>query len=221
MPTAPTPDLAEAPVTARMRAAHEGVYRWPEAFSGFSAYLLVQDGVQENPGRIVARVGVEPEITFRDPGPVADWARGELAMMIAHRAPRSFEQADGRYGHRAGERHDGALRIHIEDSLSSSYLVDDDGRILEVSRAPAATTFTIRVLETVTAPVGGWISRVFSVSFWEPEGVLDRVQTYQDDHVALDGVLVPARRHVVTTDRAGVGARTITLSGHAGIGAHA
>lgn len=142
-------------------------------------------------------------------------------MMISHRAPRSFEEADGRFGHRDGGREDGARRIHIEDRLSSSYLVDDHDHIVEVTRTPGEMTFAIRILDDVQAPVGGWLSRVFSVSFWEPRGVLDRVQAYQDDHTSLTGVLVPARRHVVTTDRAGVGARTIVVSDHAALGGRA
>lgn len=218
MPPAHTTGTVESPATALMRTAHEAVYRWPETYPGFSADLLVGEGGTEIHGHITARVASEPEITFSETGPLAEWASGELVMMIAHRAPRSFEQADGRFGHREGERQFGALRIHIEDPLSSSYLVDDAGRILEVTRSPGGTTFSIRVLDALVAPDGGWLSRVFSVSFWEPQGVLDRVQTYQDDHIDVDGALVPLRRHVVTTDRVGLGARTITLSGHATLG---
>jgi hypothetical protein len=197
-----------------MRAAHEAVYRWPADFAGFSADLTVLEDAEAVPGRLVVRPGAEPEIAFRDDSPLADWASGELRMMVAHRAPRTFEEADGRYGHRAGAREDGALRIHIDDPLSSSYLVEDDGGILEVRRSPGGTTFAIRVLESLTAPSGGRLSRVFSVSFWGPDGGLDRVQTYQDDHVAVGGVLLPSRRHVVTTDGEGIGARTIVVSGH-------
>lgn len=215
MPPAHTSGTLESPVTARLRAAHEGVYRWPDGSPGFRADLLLAEGGQEIPGTITARVGSEPEIAFTEAGPLTEWATGELVMMIAHRAPRTFEQADGRFAHREGEREDGALRIHIEDPLSSSYLVDDAGRIVEVTRSPGRTTFSIRVLDALVGPDGGWLSRVFSVSFWEPRGVLDRVQTYQDDHIDIGGVLLPSRRHVVTTDRVGVGARTITLSGHA------
>jgi hypothetical protein len=214
VPTAHT-HPAESTATARLREAHEGVYRWPDGYPGFSADLTLTDGAHEVPGRIEVRPGADPEISFREDGPLEDWARGELRMMVAHRAPRSFEEADGRYGHRAGEPADGALRIHIDDPLSSSYLVDADGGILEISRTPGGTTFTIRVLESVTAPAGGRLSRVFSVSFWRAGGGgLDQVQTYQDDHVPVAGVMLPARRHVVTTDGEGVGARTITLSGH-------
>lgn len=221
MTSAHAAGIVDSPVTARLRAAHEAVYRWPEGFAGFSADLLVTEGGQAIPGRLTVRAGSEPDIVFRESGPLADWARGELVMMIAHRAARSFEEADGRFAHRDGGREDNAHRIHIGDRLSSSYLVDDQGHIVEVTRSPGATTFSIRILDQVRAPAGGWLSRVFSVSFWEPPGVIDRVQAYQDDHVALTGVLVPARRHVVTTDRAGVGARTIEVSGHAALGSRA
>ncbi|MCC6832363.1 MAG: DUF3386 family protein [Thermoleophilia bacterium] len=215
MTSAHATGTTESPVTGRLRAAHEGVYRWPDGFPGFTADLLVTEAGQEIPGRLTARSGAEPEVAFRESGPLSDWAAGELVMMVGHRAPRGFEEADGRYAHRAGDTEDGALRIHIDDPLSSSYLVDDDGRIVEVTRSPGATTFSIRILEAVTAPTGGRLSSVFSVSFWEPRGVLDRVQTYQADHRAVAGVMLPSRRHVVTTDRVGVGARTITLTGHA------
>ncbi|MCB0881052.1 MAG: DUF3386 family protein [Thermoleophilia bacterium] len=218
MPPAHPPGTLESPVTSRLRAAHEGVYRWPGDYPGFSADLLVREGVDAISGRITARADAEPEIAFSEGGPLAEWASGELVMMVAHRAPRTFEQADGRFEHREGTLEDGALRIHIEDPLSSSYLVDDRDRIVEVTRSPGSMTFAIRVLDASSGPGSGWLSRVFSVSFWEPRGVLDRVQTYQDDHVDLNGVLLPSRRHVVTTDRAGIGVRTITLSGHATLG---
>jgi hypothetical protein len=210
-----TRDLVGPSAEERLRAAHASVYRWPSGFTGFTADLTVDGAGEVLAGRLTVAPGGEHEVTFDvEETSLAEWAREELGMMVVHRTPLRFEDADGRFALRC-EGDDGAgHRIHVDDPLASSYLIDEAGRILEISRSPGTTRFTICILDAVPAPGGTWLSRVFSVSYWDAGRGLDRVQVFRDEYAMGRDAMLPASRRVITAHDAGVETRSIALHGH-------
>jgi len=204
---------------ARLRAAHEKGYRFPEGFLGFEGDVAVTVASDADVSHLKGRVTIGGpraiEVKTDDDPATAQWVRQELASMAGHRWPTSYEAGDGRYELTIGEDDGhplGVLLTFANDPFSSSYRLIGD-RISQVARAMGAIRFTITMLRHIETSDGRTLPAEFTVSYWNTEeNRLTRVDAYQDVYAEVDGVLVPASRTVVTAEDGGFTTRALTLS---------
>lgn len=205
-----------------MRRAHDAVHRWPETFPGFTARLRLASDGEAARGRVTARPGAAPAIDLDASHPLAGWAHDELALLVGHRWPRRFEDADGRHVLHLGpdDGHPLGRVVRVDDGIGSSYRVAPDGVIGEIRRSPGGATFAITILDRSRASDGGWLSRGFTVTHWDADGRrIRRVDVYRDDHVEVCGAALPRSRRVLVATDTGVELRAIVLEDHAPLGA--
>ncbi len=199
-----------------LRAAHEGGYRFPTGFAGFAADLTYADDTQSVNGSVTLRSPRQIELNLPDTtDDVREWVTRELASMAGHRWPRSYEEGDGRWTLTlAGEDHGGAL-IQLHDDPFGSFYRVRDGHIIQVTRNTSPLRFSILVLSHTTAPDGRALPATFVVSYWQSSpNRLIRTEAYVDDFTEVDGVMLPSRREVTTSDDQGVTRRELVLRSH-------
>lgn len=205
---------------AALRAAHEGSYRFPQGFAGFTANFTVVFGTVGDFRSIAGSVEVvDPrtvEITADGSDELAGWVKKELASMAGHRWGTPYEQGDGRWTLTIDASSDhplGRLVTVHDDPFKSSYRVRD-GRISQVVRTMGQTTFTISMQSHRPAPDGTVLPETFTVAFWDlAVGRLTRSDIYADAYAEVDGVLLPAVRRVLSATDAGIEGREFRLSG--------
>jgi hypothetical protein len=203
-----------------LRAAHDGGYRFPEGFHGFTAAVAVTeiqaDGAEVRRGAGSVTIGGPRAIELAlDGDDLASWVRGELASMAGHRWPTPYEQADGRWTLSIGVETASPLgrliTVH-DDPFQSAYRLRD-GRISQVIRTMGGTRFTITIQGHTPTDDGRVLPATFTVSYWDTaEGRLTRADAYTDRYAVIDGVWLPRSRRVVTATDAGFVARELALS---------
>ncbi|MFN8663006.1 MAG: DUF3386 family protein [Thermomicrobiales bacterium] len=202
---------------AALQAAHEGGYRFPADFAGFSAEVQVEhDGETQN-GRVTLRSPREIEIDLEADEETLGWLRQELGSMAGHRWPTPYAESDGRWTltleARAGDPLGDLIRVH-DDPFNSSYRVRD-GRITQVNRQMGPTRFSINIHEHTETADGRTLPAVFTVAFWDSaQGRLSRTDEYLDRYVEVAGVQLPAERRILRVEDDGISVRKLTLSGH-------
>ena len=91
---------------ALLQRAFESTARWQPDFRGFSADLTVNTNGQQVRGTVVVKGPREVTVQLPDET-IQKWAQEQIGMIAVHRAPRKFEESDGK--HRltmeAGEDH--------------------------------------------------------------------------------------------------------------------
>ncbi len=202
---------------AALQAAHEGGYRFPANFAGFSADVQIEhDGIVQT-GRVTLRSPREIEIDLDADEETLGWLRQELGSMAGHRWPTPYAESDGRWtltleedaGHPLGD----LIRVH-DDPFNSSYRLRD-GRIAQVNRQMGPTRFSINIHEHTLAADGRTLPAVFTVAFWDTaQGRLSRTDEYLDRYLDVDGVQLPAERRILRVADDGISVRKMTLSGH-------
>ena len=210
-----TPNQPQA--HAALQAAHEGGYRFPENFAGFSADVQIErDGVTQT-GKVTLRSPREIDIDLNAEEETLAWLRQELGSMAGHRWPTPYAESDGRWtltleegaGHPLGD----LVRVH-DDPFDSSYRLRQ-GRIAQVNRQMGPTRFSINIHEHTETADGRTLPAVFTVAFWDTaQGRLSRTDEYLDRYVEVDGVQLPAERRILRVEDDGISVRKMTLSGH-------
>lgn len=200
-----------------LQAAHEGGYRFPAHFGGFSADVTVErDGIAQS-GRITLRSPRELEIDLETDEETLGWLRQELGSMAGHRWPTPYAESDGRWtltlekgdGHPLGD----LICVH-DDPFNSSYRLRG-GSITQVNRQMGPTRFSINIHEHTETADGRTLPQTFTVAFWDAaQGRLTRTDEYVDRYVEVDGVQLPAERRILRVEDGGITVRKMTLSGH-------
>lgn len=198
---------------AALQAAHEGGYRFPADFAGFTAEVEITGGEPARTGRVTLRSPREIEIDVEADEETLGWLRHELGSMAGHRWPTPYAGSDGRWTLTLED--DGAalgdlIRVH-DDPFNSSYRLRD-GRITQVNRQMGPTRFSINIHEHTTLPDGRTLPAIFTVAFWDAaQARLTRTDEYRDRYREVDGVQLPAERRVLRAADDGISVRTMTL----------
>ena len=202
-----------------LRAAHEGGYRFPLEFPGFTADIVASEGRDKGAARMCGSVSVSGpravDLITTDQGDLAEWAKQEVASIAGHRWPVDYAQSDGRWTLSIeGDQHSplGRLITVHDDPFHSSYRVRDS-RLFQVTRQMGATRFTISNFHFTTSADGRVLPTAFVVNYWNAEdGRLTRSDAYTDRYEMIDGVLTPSYRHVLSATDDGLIAREVMLS---------
>ena len=81
---------------AMLREAFEKTARWQQDFKGFTADLTVNIGGKESQGSVTVKSPKDIAVSLSD-AEQQKWAEGQIGMIAVHRAPRTFDEADGKY----------------------------------------------------------------------------------------------------------------------------
>jgi Protein of unknown function (DUF3386) len=200
-----------------LHRAFERTARWRADFSGFTAALTANDNGVEQRGTVKVTMPRTVEVTIAD-ADLQQWAQQQLAMLAAHRAYRTFDQADGKYVLTLGpeEMHPLGRLINIHgDGMNSRYRVRDE-RICQIQRAMERVKFTINVEDSMTTHDGTVLTTRFTVYYFSPStGQLTQVESFADDYTEVRGVVLPKARRVTFADNGEARVRELRLSAHA------
>jgi hypothetical protein len=208
-----------SPADELLGGAARSTYRYPPEFAGFDARLRLQSDAGSVETPVSVRVEDGRVTVEGDGSPELEWATDQLRSVVSHRLARPYEEGDGAHGKRL--REDGSplgKLVELDDSMSSSYRVDD-GRITLVTRRPEGRPFSIVVQGRTPAPDGSAVPTEFTVFFWDAGGRLEAAEAYTDEYVQAGSLLLPASRLVVRAGDEGILVRRLTLSEHALVGA--
>lgn len=200
-----------------LRQAFEKTARWSADFVGFRASLLCNDNGTEHWGAARVTMPRTVEVSLPEAG-LQQWAQQQLAMLAGHRAYRSFDQADGKYVLTLGpqDAHPLGWLVNIYgDGMNSRYRVRDD-RICQIQRTTERVKFTINIEDTMTTHDGKILTTRFTVYYFAPDtGRLTQVESFADDYVEVQGVVLPKSRRVTFAEEGEAKVRMLTLSEHA------
>lgn len=202
-----------------LRAAHDGGYRFPDGFNGFSGKLSVieanDQAVRRGAGAATVGGPRSTVVELDTEDDLATWARTEVASMAGHRWPTPYEQSDGRWtltiedntAHPLGR----LVTVH-DDQFQSSYRVRD-GRISQVTRTMRTTRFTITIQSHTSTDDHRLLPAEFTVTYWDTASQrLTRADAYTDRYASINGVWIPKSRRVVTATDAGFVTRELELT---------
>ncbi len=111
------------------------------------------------------------------------------------------------------ERHPlGRLLTFVGGEMASSYRIKDD-QILVVNRTFGAQNMTITVSENEKNPEGKFLSRDYTVQYWDAKtGKLDRTETIRNRWKRVGKIDLPVEITVSTASSSGLTVRSVTLS---------
>lgn len=190
---------ADPKAVALLRQVYEKRVTWGPDFPGFTAKLTVDHQGEEHQGTV--KVGKDRQVELHLPNAeAARWAEEALRSIVAHRSAR-FAEGDGRYPLTLGpeDRHPAGRLVHLNDALDSTYRIRE-GQIRQINRsAGPKQRFTIDILETTRTEEGKFLSRVYTVSFFDAaSGQLLRADTFWDGYRKVGPYHLPEFRRQVT-----------------------
>ncbi|MBI5853649.1 MAG: DUF3386 domain-containing protein [Nitrospirae bacterium] len=201
---------------AMLREAFEKTARWQADFKGFTADLTVNIGGKESRGTVTIKSPKEVTVSLSD-AEQQKWAEGQIGMIAVHRAPRSFDEADGKYALTLGR--DGqhplgpSVTIH-GDGMHSFYRIKG-GRITQINRKMPQMAFTINVEESATTPENKLITTRYTVYYFSPQdGKLTNVESFTDTHIRVGQSELPGTRRIITYENGEVVVKTLTFTNH-------
>jgi len=211
--------VADDPKAREMlRQAFEKTARWQQDFKGFTADLIVNVNGKETGGPVMVKGPREVSVQLGD-ADVQKWAQEQLGMIAVHRAPRSFEESDGKYsltmeedGHPFGTK----LIIHG----SNSFYRLKDNRITQINRTmahPGMTpfAFTINVEESAVTQDQKNLTTKYCVYYYSPtDGKLNNVESLTDTHVRVGSSDLPATRRIISYENGAVVVKNLTFTNH-------
>ncbi|HAP40309.1 MAG TPA: hypothetical protein DCQ94_11210 [Nitrospira sp.] len=201
---------------ALLQQAFENTARWQPDFRGFSADLTVNTNGQLVSGTVVVKGPREVTVHLPD-DTIQKWAHEQIGMIAVHRAPRKFEESDGK--HRltmeAGDEHPLGRRLDIHgDGMQSFYRIRDN-RITQINRKMPHVAFTINVEESSTTQDQKQLTTKYTVYYFAPQdGKLRNVESFTDTHVRVGASDLPATRRIISYENGAVLVRTLTFSNH-------
>ena len=199
-----------------LRAVHEATYRFPEGFPGFGADVAFQREALTAAGTLRVRSPREVVLAIDLDEADKTWLRREIASMVGHRWPLSYEAADGRHALRLGpdEGHVLGRLVRHADDATSFYRVRD-GQIVQAVRRMGDRRVAITTQDHLATGDGRVLPTEYAVDYWDAAtGRLTRADTYSDRYIVVANVYLPASRRVVTADDAGMTTRRFTLARH-------
>ena len=219
---APTPTQTDHAVAddpqarALLQRAFEGTARWQSDFKGFSADLTINNNGHQVTGTVTVKGPREVTVQVPDEA-LQKWANEQIGMIAVHRAPRTFEESDGK--HRLtlerGTDHPLGQRIDLHgDGMQSFYRIKDD-RITQINRKMPHVAFTINVEESSTTHERKHLTTKYTVYYFAPQdGKLRNVESFTDTHVRVGASDLPASRRIISYESGEVTVRTMTFRNH-------
>lgn len=206
-----------------LRRAFDMTSRWGKDFPGFTAALTVNENGTESKGQVTIKSPKDVEVkvvtSAQDPAAAEElqkWLQNQVAMMAIHRAPRSFEDADGKYALTLGpeDHHPMGRQVIIHgDGMNSRYRIADD-RIRQISRSMGPMKFTINIEEVMATSDGKFLTTEYVVFYFSPDDKLSNVESFTDRPFELKGTYLPGTRRVISSEKGAVVVRTLEFTGH-------
>jgi hypothetical protein len=201
-----------------LRGAFEKTSRWGSDFRGFTADLICNDNGKEYKGKVRIKSPREVEVQIDGaPEALQPWAQNQVSMMAVHRAPRVFEEADGKYPLTFAEEegaHPLGRQVLINgDGMNSRYRIKDE-RIQQISRSMGPMRFTINIEEAMKTDDGKFLTTQYVVYYFSPEGQLSQVESFTDHPIPVDGVYLPCHRRIILTQDKEVIVRMLQFKNH-------
>lgn len=202
-----------------LRRAFDKTSRWGVDFRGFAADLTLNNSGTEYKGKVKVTSPRETEVQLDGaPEAVQQWTQNQIAMLAVHRAPRTFEDADGKYpltfAVEAGTHPLGRQILIHGDGMNSRYRIKDD-RIQQISRSMGPMRFTINVQEAMKTADDRFLTTQYVVYYFSPDGKLAQAESFTDHPTLVDGVYLPCHRRVILTEEADVIVRLLQFKNHA------
>lgn len=201
---------------ALLQRAFEGTARWQSDFRGFSADLTVNTNGHQVTGTVVVKGPRDVTVQLPDEA-IQKWAQEQIGMIAVHRAPRKFEESDGK--HRltleAGSDHPLGQRLNLHgDGMQSFYRIKDN-RITQINRKMPHVAFTINVEESSQTQDQKHLTTKYTVYYFAPQdGTLRNVESFTDTHVRVGTSDLPATRRIISYENGEVMVRTMTFRNH-------
>ena len=199
-----------------LRGAHQAGYRFPEGFPGFRASLRYTNDQGRTSGAVEVFAPNQITLDLDADEAARQWVLQEMASIVGHRWPASYEQQDGRYNLtlEPGEHPLGQLIRFNDDRFSSAYRVRNRS-LSQINRSMGKMRFSINILEHEPVADGRIVPSQFMVTYWDTdEGRLVRADAYTDSYVPVDGVFLPALRRVIMATDDGLTVQEILLTNH-------
>lgn len=201
---------------ALLKGAFEKTSRWQPDFKGFTADLTVNVNGKELRGNVTVKGPRDVSVSLPDPE-VQKWAEGQIGMIAVHRAPRNFEEADGKYALTLGEDRDHPLgpKLTIHgDGMHSFYRVKGD-RITQINRKMPHMAFTINVEDSALTQDNKFLTTRYTVYYYSPQdGKLTNVESFTDTHTRVGSSDLPAGRRIIAYENNEVAVRSLTFEHH-------
>lgn len=201
---------------ALLKGAFEKTSRWQPDFKGFTADLTVNVNGKELRGNVTVKGPRDVSVSLPDPE-VKKWAEGQIGMIAVHRAPRNFEEADGKYALTLGEDRDHPLgpKLTIHgDGMHSFYRVKGD-RITQINRKMPHMAFTINVEDSALTQDNKFLTTRYTVYYYNPQdGKLTNVESFTDTHTRVGSSDLPAGRRIISYENNEVAVRSLTFEHH-------
>ena len=199
-----------------MREVFSNTARWPTGFKGFTADVVANINGEEQKGTITVKG--PKDITISDvEEKTKSFLNENLSSIAMHRGPRSFEESDGKYKLVFGD--DGSHPLGRKlvmggDGMSSFYRIKD-GRIQQINRQTPRFSFSINIEESQKNQDGKFLTRKYSVFYFNPEtkGLKD-VESYTDEYTRVGEADLPKMRRIINCEEGSISVSTMTLSNH-------
>ena len=199
-----------------MQEVFSNTARWPVGFGGFTADVIANINGEEQKGTVTVKGSKDIEISIEEEN-AKGFLNENLSSIAMHRGPRSFEESDGKYKLVFGD--DGTHPLGRKlvmggDGMSSFYRIKD-GRIQQINRQTPRFSFSINIEESKKNQDGKFLTRKYSVFYFNPEtkGLKD-VESYTDEYTRVGEADLPEMRRIINCEEGAISVSTMTLSNH-------
>jgi hypothetical protein len=197
--------------------ARESIYHWPHEFAGFSATLQLDWDAKSWRGSLRAADSHHFRFDFPEPlsREMTNWLNYQLSELMAHREAPTRSRMASRSGVVPGDTDPifGAKVIFPGDPMESFYRIKNR-KITQIGRCYPRQRFIINIDEHQEYD-GRFAARSYTAFYWCKEsGLLVKTESYFDDYVEHEELLLPSSRQFSMGDSAGLSNRRITLTDH-------
>ena len=173
-----------------MQEVFSNTARWPAGFGGFTADVVANINGEEQKGTVTVKGPKDIAVSIEEEK-VKSFLNENLASIAMHRGPRSFEESDGKY----------------------KLVFGDDGTH-PLGRKVPRFSFTINIEESIKNQDGKFLTRKYSVFYFNPEKGLKDVESYTDEYKRVGEADLPEVRRIINCEEGTVTVSTMTLSNH-------
>lgn len=199
-----------------LREVFGNTARWSADFNGFTAQATINIDGKEETCSVTVKGPKEVETDCVD-GDAKEFLTKNLASIAMHRGPRSFEESDGKYKLRFMDDGTHPLGRAISmggDGMSSFYRIKE-GRIHQINRKTPRFSFTINIEESAKNADGKYLTRRYTVYYFNPEGSgLKDVESYTDEYTRVGQFDLPKYRRVINGEGGSIGVSSMSFSEH-------
>ncbi|KMP10274.1 hypothetical protein UR09_06805 [Candidatus Nitromaritima sp. SCGC AAA799-A02] len=211
-----TTQVDDPQARAALKEVFGNTARWSADFNGFTADVTVNIDGKEESGTITVKGLKEIEHSFQGEKH-KEFLDENMASIAMHRGPRTFEESDGKYKLAFlddGTHPQGRAVSMGGDGMSSFYRIRD-GRIHQINRKTPRMSFTINVEESVKNAEGKYLTRKYTVYYFNPEnGSIKDVESYTDTYTRVGSFDLPEYRRIIHAEEGTVTAGFMQLGNH-------